>query len=105
MYNILIQNIMRTYQLNAEKGFFTMNGELYSGVTLVFKTVIRPKDKKPKYYKRVGGFVCRERGRYESGCVEIYRRKDGQYVASLYKDGCFNPYYCKCELNQYVKPN
>ena len=96
---------MRTYQLTAEKGFFTMNGELYSGVTLVFKTVIRPKWDTPKSYKRVGGFRCNEHSDYESGVVTIYRRKDGQYVASMHKDGCFLPYYCKCELNQYIKPN
>lgn len=94
---------MRTFDLTATKGFFRMNDNLYSGVRLMFGNVIRPKWDKPKSYKQVGGFVCNEHSDYESGCVTIYRRKDGKYVASMYNDGCFLPYYCKCELIEYVK--
>ena len=64
---------------------------------LVFRRIIRPKSDKPKTYKKIGGFITTDRGRYESGCVTVYKTRNG-YAASLYRDGCFWPYYCKCEL-------
>lgn len=94
---------MKTLVLTPQKGFFTLNGELWSGIKLHFRKYIHYKDKKPKTYKEVGGFICNERGKYESGCVTIYKTRRG-YAASLYKDGCFKPYYATCTLIEYNKP-
>lgn len=91
---------MRTYNLTAQNGFFTYNGELWAGVTLHFRRAIRPKDEKPKTYKEVAGFICNERSKYEEGIVTIYKTRRG-YAASLYKDGCFKPYYATCTLIKY----
>ena len=44
----------------------------------------------PKTWKRIGGGE-REHGRYEEGIVQLFKRKDGSYVASSYYDGCFYP--------------
>ena len=93
---------MRTYKLTAARGFFTLNGELWSGITLHFRKRIHPKAKKPKTYKEVAGFICNEHSKYEEGIVTIYKTRRG-YAASLYKDGCFYPYYATCTLDEYKK--
>jgi hypothetical protein len=89
---------MKTYKLTSEKPF-KVNGELFTGVTMHYAGSIKPKEKKPKTYKAVGGFVCKERSSYESGCVKVYKTRRG-YAASLYKDGCFSPYYATCTLDK-----
>lgn len=89
---------MRTYELTADRGFFVIKGKKYVGVTLYFRKMIHPKQKQPKSYKEIGGFRCNERGAYESGEVTIYKTKGG-HAASMYRDGCFYPYYAKCVLN------
>lgn len=88
---------MREYKLTSVRPF-KVNGNEYNGITMLYKRCIRPKVECPKTYKKVGGFKCNERGTYESGLVTIYKTRNG-YAASLYKDGCFNPYYAKCVLN------
>ena len=89
---------MKTYTLTSEGRTFEINGKLYKGVNLLFRGRIRPKAETPKTYKVVGGFICIERGLYESGLVTVYKTKGGKFAASLYKDGCFYPYYSCCEL-------
>lgn len=87
---------MKTYRLTAEKPF-TVGSEKYTGIDLLYKTRIQPRPYTPKSYREVSGFIARERGMYENGCVSVYRTKTG-FAASLYKDGCFYPYYAKCNL-------
>lgn len=53
----------------------------------------------PKTYKRIGGFVAKELSNaYNSGCVSIYEAKDKTLRYSVYRDGCFYPYYGKLEV-------
>lgn len=53
----------------------------------------------PKTYKRIGGFVAKELSNaYNSGCVSIYEAKDKTLRYSVYRDGCFYPYYGKLEI-------
>lgn len=82
---------MNTLKLTAERPF-TYNGKTYNGVLLHYRRCIHPKSEMPKTYKKVTSFICKERGTYESGCVSIYKTRRG-FAASLYKDGCFYPYY------------
>lgn len=50
----------------------------------------------PKTYKRIGGFVAKELSNaYNGGCVSIYEAKDKTLGYSVYRDGCFYPYYGK----------
>ncbi len=90
--------MMKTYTLTSDGRPFKINGKLYKGVNLLFRGRISPKAETPKTYKVVGGFRCIERGLYESGFVTVYKTKGGKFAASLYKDGCFYPYYSCCEL-------
>lgn len=90
--------MMKPYTLTSDGRPFKINSKLYKGVNLLFRGRIRPKAETPKTYKVVGGFRCIERGLYESGFVTVYKTKGGKFAASLYKDGCFYPYYCRCEL-------
>ena len=53
----------------------------------------------PRTYKRIGGFVAKELSNaYNSGCVSIYEAKDKTLRYSVYRDGCFYPYYGKLEV-------
>lgn len=53
----------------------------------------------PKTYKRIGGFVARELSNaYNGGRVSIYEAKDKTLGYSVYRDGCFYPYYGKLEV-------
>lgn len=53
----------------------------------------------PKTYKRIGGFVAKELSNdYDGGCVSIYEAKDKTLRYSVYRDGCFYPYYGKLEV-------
>lgn len=53
----------------------------------------------PKTYKQIGGFVAKELSNaYNSGCVSIYEAKDKTLRYSVYRDGCFYPYYGKLEI-------
>lgn len=59
----------------------------------------RPLADTPKTYKRIGGFVAKELSNaYNSGCVSIYEAKDKTLRYSVYRDGCFYPYYGKLEV-------
>lgn len=59
----------------------------------------RPLADTPKTYKRIGGFVAKELSNaYNSGCVSIYEAKDKTLRYSVYRDGCFYPYYGKLEI-------
>lgn len=59
----------------------------------------RPLADTPKTYKRIGGFVAKELSNaYNSGCVTIYEAKDKTLRYSVYRDGCFYPYYGKFEV-------
>lgn len=59
----------------------------------------RPLRDTPKTYKRIGGFVAKELSNaYNSGCVSIYEAKDKTLRYSVYRDGCFYPYYGKLEV-------
>lgn len=63
------------------------------------KYVGRPLADTPKPYKRIGGFVAKELSNaYDSGCVSIYEAKDKTLRYSVYRDGCFYPYYGKLEV-------
>ena len=54
----------------------------------------RPLADTPKTYKQIGGFVAKELSNaYNSGCVSIYEAKDKTLRYSVYRDGCFYPYY------------
>lgn len=56
----------------------------------------RPLADTPKTYKQIGGFVAKELSNaYNSGCVSIYEAKDKTLRYSVYRDGCFYPYYGK----------
>lgn len=56
----------------------------------------KPLSDTPKTYKRIGGFVAKELSNaYNSGCVSIYEAKDRTLRYSVYRDGCFYPYYGK----------
>ena len=88
---------MCTYSLTSDRPF-SIEGKICKGVTLVFRARIRPKAETPKTYKVIGGFRCLERSFYESGLVTVYKTKAGKFAASLYKDGCFYPYFSLCEL-------
>lgn len=56
----------------------------------------RPLRDTPKTYKKIGGFVAKELSNaYNSGCVTIYEAKDRTLRYSVYRDGCFYPYYGK----------
>lgn len=57
-------------------------------------------DKKCKRVKiYVGRFVAKELSNaYNSGCVSIYEAKDKTLRYSVYRDGCFYPYYGKLEV-------
>ena len=47
----------------------------------------------------LGGFVAKELSNaYNSGCVSIYEAKDKTLRYSVYRDGCFYPYYGKLEV-------
>ena len=89
---------MSTLKLTPQRATFEINGQKYVACDLIYKGLIHPKSETPKSYKEIGGFVCKEHSNYESGCVTIYKNRKGQTFASMYKDGCFNPYYAKCEL-------
>ena len=53
----------------------------------------------PKTYRRIGGFVAKELSNaYNGGCVSIYEAKDKTLRYSVYRDGCFYPYYGKLEI-------
>ena len=56
-----------------------------------------PKRDTPKSYKEIGGCI-RPHGTFESGCVTFYMAKDGSLRYSTYVDGCFYPFYGKCEV-------
>lgn len=59
----------------------------------------RPLADTPKTYKRIGGFIAKELSNaYNSGCVSIYEAKDKTLRYSVYRDGCFYPYYGKLEV-------
>lgn len=59
----------------------------------------RPLRDTPKTYKQIGGFVAKELSNaYNSGCVTIYEAKDKTLRYSVYRDGCFYPYYGKLEI-------
>lgn len=59
----------------------------------------RPLRDTPKTYKQIGGFVAKELSNaYNSGCVSIYEAKDKTLRYSVYRDGCFYPYYGKLEV-------
>lgn len=61
--------------------------------------VCRPLADTPKPYKQIGGFVAKELSNaYNSGCVSIYEAKDKTLRYSVYRDGCFYPYYGKLEI-------
>lgn len=61
----------------------------------------RPLRDTPKTYKRIGGFVAKELSNaYNSGCVSIYEAKDKTLRYSVYRDGCFYPYYGKLEVSE-----
>lgn len=85
---------MKTFTLNAETPF-NVNGRTYTKCVLMFMKTIKPKGEKPKSYKEIGMFTCKERGYYESGLVTLYK-VGKRYAASLYKDGCFYPFYAFC---------
>lgn len=58
-----------------------------------------PKADTPKSYKEIGGFVAHELSNaYNSGCVTIYRASDKTLRYSVYRDGCFYPYYGRCRF-------
>lgn len=58
-----------------------------------------PKSDTPKTYKEIGGFIAKELSHdYNSDCVSIYQAKDKTLRYSVYRDGCFYPYYGKIEL-------
>lgn len=48
----------------------------------------RPLRDTPKPYKQIGGFVAKE----------LYEAKDKTLRYSVYRDGCFYPYYGKLEV-------
>lgn len=53
----------------------------------------------PETYKRIGGFVAKElSGAYNGGCVSVYEAKDKTLRYSVYRDGCFYPYYGRLEV-------
>lgn len=53
----------------------------------------------PKTYKQIGGFVAKElSSAYDGGRVSIYGAKDKTPGYSVYRDGCFYPYYGKSEI-------
>lgn len=59
----------------------------------------RPLSDTPKPYKQIGVFVAKELSNaYNSGCVSIYEAKDKTLRYSVYRDGCFYPYYVKLEV-------
>lgn len=59
----------------------------------------RPLRDTPKPYKQIGGFVAKELSTaYNSGCVSIYEAKDKTLRYSVYRDGCFYPYYGELEV-------
>jgi len=59
----------------------------------------RPLRDTPKPYKQIGGFVAKELSNaYNSGCVSIYEARDKTLRYSVYRDGCFYPYYGKLEV-------
>lgn len=61
----------------------------------------RPLRDTPKTYKQIGGFVAKELSNaYNSGCVSIYEAKDKTLRYSVYRDGCFYPYYGKLEVSE-----
>lgn len=66
----------------------------------------RPLRDTPKTYKQIGGFVAKELSNaYSSGCVSIYEAKDKTLRYSVYRDGCFYPYYGKLEVVNDTKGN
>lgn len=87
---------MAIYTLPAARPFM-IDGKLYNGINLIYSRMIHPKDETPKSYKKIGGFITTARSIYESGAVTIYKTRRG-YAASLYKDGCFRPYFSACEF-------
>lgn len=61
----------------------------------------RPLRDTPNPYKQIGGFVAKELSNaYNSGCVSIYEAKDKTLRYSVYRDGCFYPYYGKLEVSE-----
>ena len=90
------------FKLTAAKGFFILNGDLWSGITLLIRKRIYSKAVKPKTYRAVAMFICNERGKYKEDNVTVYKTRRG-YVASFYKGKCFYPYYAACILNEYKK--
>lgn len=48
----------------------------------------------PRTYRRIGGFVAEGlSSAYNGGCVSIYEARDKTPGYSVYRDGCFYPYY------------
>lgn len=81
---------------SVSKSGISLDGYTYSQAIIYSGT---PKGDTPKTYKEVGGFIAKElRSNYSSGCVTIYKAKDGTLRYSVYHDGCFYPYYGKIEL-------
>lgn len=59
----------------------------------------RPLADTPKTYKRIGVFVAKALSNaYNSGCVSIYEAKAKTLRYSVYRDGCFYPYYGEIEV-------
>lgn len=73
-----------------------VGGKKYKRVKIY---VGRPLRDTPKTYKLIGGFVAKELSNaYNSGCVSIYEAKDKTLRYSVYRYGCFYPYYGKLEV-------
>ena len=90
---------MARIEVSTGRGF-TLAGVAYTKAVMSSRgRRFRPRGEKPKTYKDCGGFVCPELSSpYNSGCVHVYKASDGTYRFSVYRDGCFYPYYGKIEF-------
>lgn len=50
------------------------------------------------FYEGENPDLCNWEDRMESGCVSIYEAKNKTLRYSVYRDGCFYPYYGKLEV-------
>lgn len=80
---------------------FYFKGKLYDNVNVDFISKGRRMFgslNKPKSYKEIGSFT-RPHGTYESGCVGVYKTKNGKLRCASYYDGCFHKIYHDIDID------
>lgn len=70
----------------------TTNATLYRGT---------PKSDCPKTYKKIRTFFHNIGGKYNPDYLTVYLAQDRTFRYSIYRDGCFYPYYGKITFENF----